>query len=62
MPSFSWGGVESITEFKFDKALELARVVMSRRKLDFSEEDRQVFDSVHRLAKDVEEGSQICTQ
>ncbi len=62
VPSFSWGGVESITEFKFDKALELARVVMSRRKIDFSEEDRQVFDSVHRLAKDVEEGSPICTQ
>lgn len=62
VPSFTWGGAESITEYKFDKALEVAKVVMSRRKVDFSDEYRQVFDTVHRLAKNIEEGSPICTQ
>ncbi len=60
VPSFSWGGVDSITEYKFEKALEVAKVVMSRRNVNFSHEYRQVFDAVHRLAKNVEEGSPIC--
>lgn len=47
IPSFTWGGIESMETYEIDKALEVARRVMARRKLVLSAAQekmlRQVF-------------------
>ncbi len=49
IPSFSWGGSERLTSFRFDKALEIARKVMARRDLDLDTYDAAILEAVHRL-------------
>jgi len=48
VPSFTWGGVENMETYAFDKALEVARRVMARRKVALSAAQekmlRQVFE------------------
>jgi len=48
IPSFTWGGIESMETYEIDKALEVARRVMARRKvaLSIAQEKmlRQVFE------------------
>ncbi len=39
VPSFSWGGLSDSPIFEADKALELARIVMSRRKRNLTPEE-----------------------
>jgi UDP-N-acetylglucosamine diphosphorylase/glucosamine-1-phosphate N-acetyltransferase len=47
IPSFTWGGIENMETYEIDKALEVARRVMARRKLALSAAQekmlRQVF-------------------
>lgn len=57
VPSFSWGGAEGMEVFDFDKAVELAEIVFSRRNAPFTERDRALFRAVWTLAKRVEAGS-----
>ncbi len=49
VPSFSWGGASGFTTYMPAKAFETARVMMARRKVDFTREDadilQHVFDS-----------------
>lgn len=42
--SFSWGGPEGIVRFKVDKAIEVAKAMMGRRKVPFTEGDQAIFD------------------
>jgi UDP-N-acetylglucosamine diphosphorylase/glucosamine-1-phosphate N-acetyltransferase len=48
VPSFTWGGIESMEIYEIDKALEVARRVMARRKMALSAAQekmlRQVFE------------------
>ncbi len=48
VPSFSWGGPQGVTEYGFNKAMEVAQIVMSRRQIALSEIDisllKRVFD------------------
>jgi UDP-N-acetylglucosamine diphosphorylase / glucose-1-phosphate thymidylyltransferase / UDP-N-acetylgalactosamine diphosphorylase / glucosamine-1-phosphate N-acetyltransferase / galactosamine-1-phosphate N-acetyltransferase len=48
VPSFSWGGAESLTKYDLKQSLEVARRVMARRKIVMTEADehllRKVFD------------------
>lgn len=44
--SFSWGGPDGWESFKLDKAVEVAKAMMSRRKVDFTEGDMQIFRHV----------------
>ena len=46
IPSFSWGGSAGMTTYKTDKAFEVAKVVMSRRSIEFSEEDIKILEHV----------------
>ncbi|MBW2962511.1 GlmU family protein [Mesonia aestuariivivens] len=46
VPSFSWGGSSGTTTYKTNKAFEVAEKVMSRREIDFSEEDRAILEHV----------------
>ncbi len=42
IPSFSWGGREDSDVFDFEKAKQLAEIVMKRRNLDFSKDDESI--------------------
>lgn len=46
VPSFSWGGSGGLTTFKTDKAFEVAKVVMERRNIEFSEMDAKILEHV----------------
>jgi UDP-N-acetylglucosamine diphosphorylase/glucosamine-1-phosphate N-acetyltransferase len=46
IPSFSWGGSGGFTTYKTDKAFEVAKVVMSRRNIEFSEMDAKILEHV----------------
>ncbi|RMF55364.1 MAG: hypothetical protein D6748_15280 [Calditrichaeota bacterium] len=55
VPSFSWGGAEGITGYDLKKAMEVARVVMARRKVEFTAREEQLFKAVYDLSRIVEE-------
>jgi len=51
VPSFSWGAGEEFVEFRLEKALATARVVMSRREVEMSEEDAKLIEKVFELTQ-----------
>ncbi len=57
VPSFSWGGADGLQAYDFEKAQQVARTVMARRKVAFTEKDRQIFSAVQALAAKMESGS-----
>lgn len=59
VPSFSWGGADGFSEYRFDKASAVAKAVMVRRKIDFTENDANLFRHVQQLAKSIEKGSLV---
>ena len=44
IPSFSWGGGNSFEIFDKDKAVEVAKAMMERRHIEFTEGDQAIFD------------------
>src|SRR5690606_7840722 len=42
IPSFSWGGSGGFTTYNTEKAFEVAKVVMSRRNIEFSDLDAKI--------------------
>ncbi len=46
IPSFSWGGSAGMSTYRTDKAFETAKAMMSRRKIDFSEEEASILETV----------------
>ncbi|RFN57859.1 GlmU family protein [Marixanthomonas ophiurae] len=46
VPSFSWGGSGGMTTYKTNKAFEVAKVVMARRKVEFLEADAKILEHV----------------
>jgi hypothetical protein len=52
VPSFAWGGAEEMTTYAVDKALEVARRVMGRRKVELSRVEeamlRDVFEQTRK--------------
>ena len=51
VPSFSWGGSGGFTTYLTKKAFEVAGVVMARRKLQFSEQDKAILEHVFEETK-----------
>jgi hypothetical protein len=51
IPSFSWGGHGGFTTFLTKKAFEVAKVVMSRRDVEFSEQDAEILEHVFEETK-----------
>ncbi len=51
VPSFSWGGSSGFTTYLTKKAFEVARVVMSRRQVEFTEEDAAILEHVFENTK-----------
>lgn len=51
VPSFSWGGASGFTTYLTRKAFETARIVMSRRKVEFTEQDAAILEHVFEETK-----------
>jgi len=54
IPSFSWGGSSGMREFNFEKALEVAKIVMERRKISFGKNHLKLFEAVKQLSLTME--------
>ena len=48
VPSFTWGGAEGLVEYRLDKALETARAVMGRRKVELTPADEELIRAIFR--------------
>jgi len=46
IPSFSWGGSAGMTTFKTDKAFEVAKMVMSRRDVEFDAVEARILEHI----------------
>ncbi|WP_136481880.1 GlmU family protein [Cognatitamlana onchidii] len=51
VPSFSWGGSAGFTPYLTKKAFEVAKVVMLRRRVEFSEQDKAILEHVFEETK-----------
>ncbi len=51
IPSFSWGGAAGFTTYITKKAFETARIVMSRRHVDFDEKEAAILEHVFEETK-----------
>ena len=51
VPSFSWGGSNGFTTYITKKAFEVARVVMKRRDLEFTEQDAAILEHIFEESK-----------
>ena len=46
IPSFTWGGLDRFTEYRLDKAFEVAEAVMARRDKTLTEAERDVLTAI----------------
>jgi UDP-N-acetylglucosamine diphosphorylase/glucosamine-1-phosphate N-acetyltransferase len=51
IPSFSWGGSGGMTTYKTSKAFEVAEIVMKRRGIEFTEDDKEILEQVFEDSK-----------
>ncbi|WP_418602956.1 GlmU family protein [Hwangdonia sp.] len=51
IPSFSWGGNAGFITYKLPKAIEVAKVVISRKNLEFTEKDEAIFENIFEETK-----------
>lgn len=51
VPSFSWGGASGFTTYLTKKAFEVAKVVMSRRNVEFTDQDAKILEHVFEETK-----------
>lgn len=51
VPSFSWGGASGFTTYMTKKAFETAKIVMSRRKVEFTVQDAAILEHVFEETK-----------
>ncbi|WP_269223589.1 MULTISPECIES: GlmU family protein [Flavobacterium] len=51
VPSFSWGGAAGFTTYVTKKAFETARLVMSRRNIDFDEKEAAILEHIFEESK-----------
>ncbi len=47
VPSFAWGSGGEYTVYKLDKAIEVATRVMARRKVEFDDSYRELFETIY---------------
>ena len=52
IPSFGWGGSESMKEYKLFKAIETAKAVFARREKSFEKADEELFETIFNLTKE----------
>jgi UDP-N-acetylglucosamine diphosphorylase/glucosamine-1-phosphate N-acetyltransferase len=49
IPSFSWGGAGGFVKFDLSKAIDVAKKMMSRREVAFTDEDAKIFQAISKL-------------
>jgi UDP-N-acetylglucosamine diphosphorylase/glucosamine-1-phosphate N-acetyltransferase len=49
IPSFTWGGSDSLETYDFKKALDVAKLVINRRKMNLSDAETELFCKVFEL-------------
>ena len=52
IPSFGWGGSDSMKEYKLVKAIETAKAVFARRDKNFEKDDEEMFETIFNLTKE----------
>ena len=53
IPSFAWGGSRGLMTYRFDKAIETIRSVMSRRDIKLPEEDLKILKYIFDMTSEV---------
>ncbi|WP_026706830.1 GlmU family protein [Flavobacterium frigidarium] len=51
VPSFSWGGASGFTTYITKKAFQTAKIVMSRRNMEFDEQEAAILEHVFEITK-----------
>ncbi|MBP2833080.1 GlmU family protein [Aquimarina sp. U1-2] len=51
IPSYSWGGSAGFSTYLTKKAFEVAKVVMARRNMEFTEEEEKILEHVYGVTK-----------
>lgn len=51
VPSFSWGGSKGFVTYNTIKAFEVAKIVMNRRNITFSEQDQAILEHIFETTK-----------
>ncbi|MDA3862133.1 MAG: GlmU family protein [Melioribacteraceae bacterium] len=51
IPSFSWGGSESLSTYNLEKSISVAKSVMERRNKVFSNVETEIFNEIYRLTQ-----------
>jgi UDP-N-acetylglucosamine diphosphorylase/glucosamine-1-phosphate N-acetyltransferase len=51
IPSFSWGGNAGFTVYQMKKVVEVAKVVMQRRKIEFDEKEQKILAHIFEITK-----------
>jgi len=49
IPSFIWGGNSGFTTYKTNKVFEVAEIVMKRRNIEFTDDDKSILEKVFAL-------------
>jgi UDP-N-acetylglucosamine diphosphorylase/glucosamine-1-phosphate N-acetyltransferase len=52
IPSFSWGGAHGLTEYQFNKAMQVAKAVMHRRGLALDNSDQAILEHVYNATRE----------
>ncbi len=52
-PSFKWGG-QKYVNYRFEKAIEVAKTVMKRRGIEFNQIEKKLFENVYNLTQKIE--------
>ena len=51
VPSFGWGGSDTMTTYNIEKSMEVAKKVMERRDKSFTEVEEKVFREIYKLTQ-----------
>ncbi|MFO7525084.1 MAG: hypothetical protein R6W68_06485, partial [Ignavibacteriaceae bacterium] len=49
IPSFAWGGSENLITYELNKSIQTAKIVSSRRNIDFTNDDELLFNEIFNL-------------
>ncbi len=49
VPSYAWGGHEGFITHRFEQAMKTAEIVYGRRKMEFTEKDRQILKHIFEI-------------
>jgi UDP-N-acetylglucosamine diphosphorylase/glucosamine-1-phosphate N-acetyltransferase len=52
LPSFTWGGKDDLQTYDIEKSLDTAKVVMARRKIEFTKTDENLLRKIFEMTKD----------